>query len=70
MYDMQKLAVDVTFNQMTNNKGIRKHGERAVASMYKEYTQLEDMKAMEALNPDRLKISHKKGELRSMNLIK
>ena len=32
---MQKLAVDVTFTQMVANKGINKHGDRAVAAMYK-----------------------------------
>ena len=38
MHDMHKLAVDVTFTQMTANKGIKKHGEIAVAAIYKEYT--------------------------------
>ena len=36
MHSMQKLAVDVTFAQMTANKGIKSHGERAVSDMYKE----------------------------------
>ena len=35
MHDMHKLAVDVTFTQMTAKKGIKKHGKRAVAYMYK-----------------------------------
>ena len=35
MRDMQKLAVDVTFTQMTAKKGIKKHGKRAVEDMYK-----------------------------------
>ena len=30
MHDMHKLAVDVTFTQMTAKKVINKHGERAV----------------------------------------
>ena len=70
MHDMHKLAVDVTFTQMTARKGIQKHGERAVADMYKEYTQVEDMKAMGALNPDSPKRLQKKGALRAINLIK
>ena len=49
---MHKLAMDVTFTQMTSKKGIKKHGDRAVEAMYKEYIQLEDMKVMGALNPD------------------
>ena len=35
MHDMHKLAVDVTFTQMTVKKGIKKHVEKAVTSMYK-----------------------------------
>ena len=46
MHDMHKVSVDVTFTQMTANKGINKHVERAVADIYKEYTQLEYMKVM------------------------
>ena len=57
---MHKLAVDVTFTQMTDKKGTKKHGEREVADMYKEYTQLEEMKVMGELNPYNLTISQKK----------
>ena len=70
MHDMHKLAVDVTLTQMTAKKGIKKHGERAVAAINKEYTKLEDMKVMGGLNPDSLTISQKKGALRAINLIK
>ena len=41
MHDMHQLAVDATFTEMTAKKGIKKHGEIAVAAIYKEYTQLE-----------------------------
>ena len=61
MHDMHKLAVDATFTQMTAKKGIQKHGERAVEAMYKEYTQLEDMKVMGSLNNDSFTRSQKKG---------
>ena len=27
MHDMHKISVDVTFTQMTNKKGINRHGE-------------------------------------------
>ena len=67
MYNIHKLAVDVTL--MTAKKGIKTHGERAVAAMYKEYTQLEEIKLMVALEPG-LTISQKKGALRAINLIK
>ena len=70
IHDMHKLAVDVTLTEMTAKKDIKKHGEIAVAAIYKEYTQLEYMKVMGALNPDSLTISQKKGALRAINLIK
>ena len=38
--------------------------------MYKEYTQMEYMKLMGALNPDSITISQKKGALRAIKLIK
>ena len=62
MYEMNTLAVDVTFTQMTAKEGIKKHGERELVSMYKEYTQLEDTKVMGALEPERLTRSQKKGD--------
>ena len=40
MHDMHELAMDVTFTQITSKKGIKRLGDRAVAAMYKEYTQL------------------------------
>ena len=35
MNNIHKLAADVTFTHMTDNKGIKKHGEKVVAYMYK-----------------------------------
>ena len=70
MHDMHKLAVDVTFAQMTAKRGIKKRGEREVVAIYKEYTQLEYMKVMGGLNPYSLTISQKKVSLRVINLIK
>ena len=63
MHDMHKLAVDVTFIQMISKKVTKKHRKRALATMYKEYTQLEDMNLMVALDPDSLTISQKKESL-------
>ena len=37
LHDIHKLALDVTFTPIRANKGINKHGWRAVAAMYKEY---------------------------------
>ena len=69
MHDMHKLAVDMTFTKMTAKKGIKKHGEIAVAAMYKEYTQLEDIKVMGELNPDNLTIPQNEVALSAINLI-
>ena len=41
MHDMQKIAVDVKFTQMTANKGINRHGEQVIESIYKEYIRLD-----------------------------
>ena len=38
MHDMHKIAVYLTFTQMAPKKGIKRHGEQAIAYMYKEYT--------------------------------
>ena len=54
---MLKLAVHVTFIHITSKKGIQKHGERAVSTIYNEYTQLKDIKLMRLLDPDSLTIS-------------
>ena len=43
---MQKISVDVTFTHMTTNKGIKRHGDRTVDTMYKEYKKSENMKVM------------------------
>ena len=54
MHDMQNVSVDVMLTQMTSKKGIKIHNESAIASMYKEYTQLEEMKVMVVLDPESL----------------
>ena len=49
---------------------MKKHGKRVVDAMYKKYTQLEDIKLVGELYPNRLTISQNKGSLRAINLIK
>ena len=63
MHAMQKLAVDVTFTQMRSKKCIKKHEKRAVALMYKDYTQPEYMMVMGVLDPNSLTRSQKKVSL-------
>ena len=51
---MHKISLYVMFTLMTEKKGIKIHGERTTESMYKEYTQLEEMKVMVVLDPESL----------------
>ena len=52
MYYMHTIDVDATFMQMTAKKGIKRHVEISIASMYKIYTQLAYVKVMEELEPE------------------
>ena len=54
MHEMHKLAMDMTFTHMTSKKDIKNHVKIAVSEMYKECKQLEDMKVMGVLEPNRL----------------
>ena len=58
MHDMHKIALDAKLTQMSTNKLIQSHRERAIADKYKENTQTEDMKVMEALEPIIITKSH------------
>ena len=69
VHEMHKPAVNVTFKHMAVKKEIKKHGEIEVEYMYKEYTKLEGMDVMGALDLNSLTRSQKKGALRAINLI-
>ena len=62
--------VNVLLNQMTATKGLKMFGERAVAAMFKEYKQLDDMGVLGRIDPDSLSSEDKRGALRAINLIK
>ena len=68
--DCYRIAVDVMFTQMTAAKGIKLFGEKAIAVMFKEYNQLNDMTVFGRTDPDKLSPKQKKGALRAVNLIK
>ena len=70
MHDIHKIALDAALTQMTAKKGIKRQGERLISVMYKDYTQIEDMKVMRALNLYRLTKSPKRGAICAINLIK
>ena len=62
--------INVVLNQMTATKGLKMFGERAVAAMFKEYKQLDDMKVLGKINPESLSANDKRQALRAINLIK
>ena len=53
---------------MTANRGMKLLGERAVAAMFKEYQQLDDLVVLGILNPDLLTPAQKQKALRAINL--
>ena len=55
---------------MSAGKGIKLHGAKAVAAMFKEYKQLDDLEVLGSLNPDLLTPDQKRNALRAVNLIK
>jgi hypothetical protein len=63
-------SVNLCFNQMTASKGIKLFGERAVAAMFKEYKQLDDLTVFGRLDPESLTHEQKHKALRAINLIK
>ena len=56
--------------RMSAKKGIKTFGEVAIAAMFKEYNQLNDMKLFGKINPDTLTKEQKYKALRAINLIK
>ena len=67
---MNKIDVGVTFMKITTKKGINIHEERVISAMYKEYTHIEYMQVMRALEPKTPTKSEKREALQAINLIK
>ena len=55
---------------MTASKGIKLYGAKAVAAMFKEYKQPDDLKVLGRLNPELLQHDQKRKALRAVKLIK
>ena len=53
-------TVGICFNQMNARRGIRLYGERAIAAMFKEYKQLDDLEVLARIDPDSLTEEQKK----------
>jgi len=69
-HDLRKNVFNIIFTQMTANKGIKEFGERAVAAIYKEYKQMQDLQVLGNTNYDLLSNDQKRRALRAVNLIK
>jgi hypothetical protein len=67
--DCYRIAVGVMFTQMTVTTGMKLFGKRAVAAMFKEYNQLNDMMVFGRIDPDELTAQHKRDALHAVNLI-
>ena len=70
MHEIYKQTVNVMFTQMQARTGIMKHGQRAIAVMFKEYVQLRDLDVMEKIKYNDLTKEQKRRALRAINLIK
>jgi len=62
--------VNVIFNQMHASEGIKRFKEKAVAAMFKEYKQLDDMQVVVRVAHDKLTDEQKRNALNAVNLIK
>jgi hypothetical protein len=58
--ECHRIAVNVMFTQMSAAKGIKLFGKRAVAAIFKEYNQLNDMTVFGKVNPDTLSPEQRK----------
>ena len=67
---MLQETMDVCFTQIQAKTGIKKHGQRAIAAMFKEYVQLKDMQVTGFIRCDDLTAEQKRRALRVINLIK
>ena len=68
--EIRRKLFDVCYIQMQAKTGIKKHVQRAVAVMLKEYMQLTSMEVMCFIKYDDLSNDQKKKALRAINLIK
>ena len=68
--DIHQSSVKACFTQMNASKGIKLLGERAVAAIFKEYKQLNDLVTIGRVDINTLTHEQRKRALRAVNLIK
>ena len=67
---MYNEATSTEYDQMNINAGIRKHGEKAIAAVIKEYQQLKDMDTVVPLNAGELSQGEKREAFELLTLVK
>ena len=58
------------FNQMTDKAGIRKHGQKAVDALFKDFAQIDTKGVIKTIKASDLTNAQRKNALRAINLIK
>ena len=67
---MLQEKVQGEYDQMNEKRGIREHGEKSVAAILSEYSQLRDTDTVRAMNPNKLSHRQKRDALELLTLIK
>ena len=67
---VQRYITGFVMNQMTAKAGIKKHGQKAIDALYKEFCQLDDKSVFEGIDASTLTYEQRKSALRAVNLIK
>ena len=68
--DLRSTTFNLVFTQMTADRGIKEVGEKAIAAIFKEYKQIDDLNVIGPLTPENLSNDQKRRALRAVNLIK
>ena len=67
---LQKLAVDVIFTQLSVKRGLKKHGEKAVGAVVTEFEKFMEYEAIGAADPDKMTFQEKKKALDAHTFLK
>ena len=67
---IHSLVAHFIFTQMSAQAGIKKHGQKAIDTLLKEFTQLDNQDTFDHQDASKLTAQQKKAALRSVNVIK
>ncbi len=68
--DMFSYIFGFMMNQMTASQGIRKHGQKAIDTLFSEFCQLNNKEVFDPMDASLLTKDQKKAALHAINLIK